>query len=318
MTVHDAIADSPLLFDSAGLIPAVIQENETDAVLMVGFMNAEALDATRSTGRVHFWSRSRGKLWRKGETSGHEQIVDEIRINCERNSLLIRVNQIGAVCHDGYRTCFYRRLRDDNTLEIVMDRTFDPADVYASGGANSLTDLTRQLFGAYTYLRDNDLEDVSGTSARLRATSDEVTTRMSDELDELAGALDGSHRHRGFAADVLLESTQVLYWGTLAALRARVTWGDLRPDRALATQVEGMTAELLAKLIRSEAESWRSADSQTAPLATRLHAALGLVGQSAGIAGFAPSDVVSKDLEELRSRTYLAEYFAALDAGASG
>lgn len=310
MTFPESIADGPLLFDAAGLIPAVIQESDTDTVLMIGFMNVEALDATRRTGRVHFWSRSRSKLWRKGETSGHEQIVDEIRVNCERNSLLIRVNQIGAVCHDGYRTCFYRRLTDDNKLDIVMDRTFDPASVYGSSAANSLTDLTRQLVGAYAFLRDNDLEAVSGTSARLRAPSDGVTARLSDELDELAGALDGSHRHQNFAADVLLESTQVLYWATLAALRAGATWDDVRPDRALETQVEGMTAELLAKLIRAEAESWRTHTSDVALMATRVHATLGLVGQAAAIGGITPVAVVSKDLEDLKSRTYLAPFFA--------
>ncbi len=105
---------------------------------MIGFMNAEALTLTRQTGRIHFWSRSRGKLWRKGETSGHEQVVEEIWVNCERNSLLITVTQIGAVCHDGYPTCFYRRLTDDNTLEIVMDRTFDPATVYGSSASRQL------------------------------------------------------------------------------------------------------------------------------------------------------------------------------------
>jgi phosphoribosyl-AMP cyclohydrolase len=313
MSFPESIAAELLLFDAAGLIPAVIQESDSGTVLMIGFLNAEALDATRRTGRVHFWSRSRGKLWRKGETSGHEQIVDEIRVNCERTSLLIQVTQIGAVCHDGYRTCFYRRLTEDNALEIIMDRSFDPADVYGAGATNSLTDLTKQMFGAYTHLRDNDLEAVSGTSARLRATSDGVTTRMSDELDELAGALDGSHRHRDLASDVLLESTQVLYWATLAALRADATWDDVRPDRALDTHVDGMTSELIAKLIRAEAASWRSDGSGAAPLATRLHATLVLVGQAAAFAGHSPAAVVTKDLADLKGRSYLQGFFASWD-----
>lgn len=313
MTFSESIADAPLLFDAAGLIPAVIQESDSDTVLMIGFMNVEALAATRRTGRVHFWSRSRSKLWRKGETSGHEQIVDEIRVNCERNSLLIRVNQIGAVCHDGYRTCFYRRLTDDNTFEFVMDRTFDPASIYGATAVNSLTDVTKQLYGAYAFLRDNDLEAVSGTSARLRAQSDGVTARLSDELDELAGALDGSHRHQDFAADVLLECTQALYWAILTALRAGATWEDVRPDRALETRVDGMTAELAANLIRTESEVWRTGKNDSAPAATRLHAALGLVGQAAAIAGHTPRDVATKDLEDLRSRSYLTGYFASLE-----
>src|SRR5688500_7800896 len=108
------LATLPVRFGADGLIPAVIQDADTDAVLMVGFMNANALALTRSTGRVHFWSRSREKLWRKGETSGHEQIVEAIYINCEHNSLLLTVRQIGAACHDGFPTCFYRRLEPDN------------------------------------------------------------------------------------------------------------------------------------------------------------------------------------------------------------
>jgi hypothetical protein len=145
-----------------------------------------------------------------------------------------------------------------------------------------------------------------------------VTARLSDELYELAGALDGSHRHQDFAADVLLESTQVLYWATLTALRADATWEEVRPDRALDTHVEGMTTGLVAKLLRSEAASWRDDDHPTAPVATRLHATLGLVGQAMTIAGQTPRTAVAKDLEDLRSHSYLADYFAALEPNNSG
>jgi phosphoribosyl-AMP cyclohydrolase len=127
--VNDPAAEQ-IRFGDDGLVPAVVQDVATGDVLMVAFMNDEALRLTYSTGEAHYWSRSRKKLWRKGETSGHTQTVVEIRINCERNSLLLLVRQTGAVCHDGYATCYYRRLSDDGALTVVREREFDPAMVY--------------------------------------------------------------------------------------------------------------------------------------------------------------------------------------------
>lgn len=120
-------------FDERGLIPVVVQEASTNAVLLLSYMNAEALEATLRTGRAHFWSRSRGRLWRKGETSGREQIVDALYINCEENSLLLRVyQQGGAACHTGHPTCYYRRLAPDGAWEVVQERVFDPDEVYGT------------------------------------------------------------------------------------------------------------------------------------------------------------------------------------------
>ena len=118
-------------FGADGLVPVVVQDAVTRDVLMLAYMNEEALRLTRETARSHFWSRSRSRLWRKGETSGNEQIVRQISINCECNSLLLLVDQVGAVCHDGYDTCFYRSLNEDGTLETARTRVFDPALVYA-------------------------------------------------------------------------------------------------------------------------------------------------------------------------------------------
>ena len=109
----------------------VVQEADTGAVLLLAYMNEEALTATLRTGRAHFWSRSRGKLWRKGESSGREQMVDALYVNCEENSLLLRVRQQGgAACHTGHPTCYYRRLTPDGAWQDVEPRVFDPADVY--------------------------------------------------------------------------------------------------------------------------------------------------------------------------------------------
>jgi phosphoribosyl-AMP cyclohydrolase len=114
-----------------GLIPAVIQDHATKDVLMLGFVNAEALACTQRSGEVHFFSRSRNRLWRKGETSGHVLRVKEIRVDCDADALLIFVEPLGpGVCHEGYRTCFFRELETDGTLRVIAEKTFSEAEVY--------------------------------------------------------------------------------------------------------------------------------------------------------------------------------------------
>jgi len=97
-------------FDEKGLVPAIVQDVENGEVLMVAYMNRESLEITLKEGRTCFYSRSRQKLWRKGETSGHIQYVREIRVDCDGDALLIKVEQVGAACHTGNRSCFYRGL----------------------------------------------------------------------------------------------------------------------------------------------------------------------------------------------------------------
>ena len=121
-----------LKYDGNGLIPAVIQDAENSEVLMVGYMNQEAVDRTLSTGRVTYWSRSRQKFWIKGETSGHVQHVVEVRTDCDKDCLLLRVRQEGVACHDGYRSCFDRSVAGEE-LEVVEPRLVDPEKVYSSG-----------------------------------------------------------------------------------------------------------------------------------------------------------------------------------------
>ena len=114
-----------------GLVPAVVQDAATGEVLMLGFMNAEALRATLETGAVTFYSRSRGRLWRKGEQSGHVLRLRELRVDCDADAILARVEAVGpGVCHEGYRSCFFRRLGADGGATVVAERTFDPACVY--------------------------------------------------------------------------------------------------------------------------------------------------------------------------------------------
>jgi len=119
-----------------GLVPAIIQDHATGEVLMLGFMNEEALAETQRTQQAVFFSRSRNKLWRKGESSGHLLKVREVRVDCDSDALLVRVQPVGpGVCHEGYRSCFFRTLDNEGHVAIVETRTFTPEDVY--GGAPS-------------------------------------------------------------------------------------------------------------------------------------------------------------------------------------
>ncbi len=114
-----------------GLVPAVVQDFATGEVLMVGFMNRAALDATLTTGTVTFYSRSRQRLWVKGEQSGHRLRLRELRVDCDADAVLARVEAAGpGVCHQGYRSCFYRRLEADGSAAELTEPAFDPARVY--------------------------------------------------------------------------------------------------------------------------------------------------------------------------------------------
>lgn len=113
-----------------GLIPAIVQDSDTKEVLMMAYMNRESWETTLKTGKATYWSRSRKQLWLKGESSGHFQMVKNIFIDCDNDTILLQVKQLGeAACHTGYRSCFYRKLRS-NDFEIVGEKIFNPEDVY--------------------------------------------------------------------------------------------------------------------------------------------------------------------------------------------
>jgi phosphoribosyl-AMP cyclohydrolase len=118
-------------FDKAGgLVPAVAQDADTGEVLMLAWMNREAFEETVRTGRAVYFSRSRSKLWRKGEESGNVQEVKGVFIDCDADTVLLKVKQIGgAACHEGYKSCFFRRLEGDE-LKVIAERVFDPKAVY--------------------------------------------------------------------------------------------------------------------------------------------------------------------------------------------
>ncbi len=113
-----------------GLLPAVAQDAVTGEVLMVAWMNAESFAETQRTGRAVYFSRSRNKLWRKGDDSGHTQQVKGIFVDCDADTILLKVEQAGAACHEGYRSCFFREVTAENGVQIVAERLVDPATVY--------------------------------------------------------------------------------------------------------------------------------------------------------------------------------------------
>lgn len=126
--------DKALTFDSNGLIAAVAQQHDSGELLMLAWMNRDALAETLASGQVCYWSRSRGQLWRKGERSGQVQRLVELRVDCDGDALLLLVDQVGVACHTGRRSCFYRHYRDGELNEILpVER--DPAELY--GGETS-------------------------------------------------------------------------------------------------------------------------------------------------------------------------------------
>jgi phosphoribosyl-AMP cyclohydrolase len=118
-------------FESAGgLLPAIAQDAETGQVLMLAWINREALEETLATGRAVYYSRSRKRLWRKGEESGHVQRVVDVSIDCDGDAILLRVQQTGAACHEGYASCFFRKLNADGSTTTTLTRLVDPAVAY--------------------------------------------------------------------------------------------------------------------------------------------------------------------------------------------
>lgn len=122
------------------VITAIAQDSETKEILMLANMNKEALAKTIETGKAHYWSTSRNKLWLKGESSGHFQEVQEILVDCDMDAIILKINQTGAACHEGYRSCFFRKLNTkkeiniedlkEDDLEVILERIINPDDVY--------------------------------------------------------------------------------------------------------------------------------------------------------------------------------------------
>lgn len=120
----DSFVDS-LKYDKDGLVPAVVQDSENGQVLMVAYMNRESVQRTLTTGRTCFWSRSRQKFWVKGETSGNVQVVKSVAVDCDKDCLLVKIDQTGAACHEGYRSCFFREVDAEGNETVVGEKLSD-------------------------------------------------------------------------------------------------------------------------------------------------------------------------------------------------
>ena len=132
MSELSAALEEAVTFDAQGLVCAVAQQHDSGEVLMVAWMNRDALAETLATGQVCYWSRSRGKLWRKGESSGQSQKLVKLRVDCDGDTLLLRVDQKGVACHTGRRSCFYRAAAADGSLVEVSPVVTDPGELYGA------------------------------------------------------------------------------------------------------------------------------------------------------------------------------------------
>jgi phosphoribosyl-ATP pyrophosphohydrolase/phosphoribosyl-AMP cyclohydrolase len=177
-----------LKYDANGLIPAIAQDAESGEVLMHAYMNAEAVARTLETGLAHYYSRSRNRLWRKGEESGHVQRIREIRYDCDADTLLLAVEQVVAACHTGHRSCFYRRLSGSGGAEAAADALrFDPAAVY--GGLGVLANL-------YGVIRDRRARRPEGSyvAGLFAKGGDQIRKKVVEEAAEVLMASKGGER----------------------------------------------------------------------------------------------------------------------------
>ncbi len=315
-----------LRFDRQGLVPSVVVDDATGEVLMIAFMNEEALQKTRETGFTHFFSRSRNTIWRKGEQSGNSQEVRAIFVNCEENSLLVRVvQQGGAACHEGYQNCYYRQLLPDDTYKIVQERIFNPEEVYDKSIAQNTSSTKedefhidkdsvsietpeelrvkmRQLYSVYLYLRDNDMSEQSNTSRLLQDHSQSyLASRLADELQELADVQSGEHVHAGREPDTILEGSQVGYWLFLIAATIHLNYNDFTPHEALLQGYrehynEGRMVELWQECLNLVGETEPTA------IARGLQLGFSLIGWACAEARISPIMPVEFDLDQMRRK----------------
>ena len=173
---------SQLKFETNGLIPVVVQDAETGDVLMMAHMNREALQRTIETGRAWYWSRSRQKLWLKGETSGHYQLVRSIIADCDGDSLLLKVEQQGpGACHEGYKSCFHYELTDDDEPIVIGSPAFDQDTVYGERGE----DVFEELYEVIADRRDRPTEE-SYTAYLFREGLDKILKKIGEESAEVS------------------------------------------------------------------------------------------------------------------------------------
>lgn len=185
-------------FDERGLVPAVVQDWRDGTVLMVGFMNREALDQTMATQHVHFWSRSRNKLWEKGETSGHYLLLKEIFVDCDDDTVLIKADPMGPTCHTGAQSCFFSRLREIGTADDAK-----PSEV--KGG------ILERLYGTIVDRKEHP-KNGSYVSSLFEGGQDRILKKIAEEAGEVMLGSKNAKREEVIyeVADLLFHTLVVL------------------------------------------------------------------------------------------------------------
>jgi phosphoribosyl-AMP cyclohydrolase / phosphoribosyl-ATP pyrophosphohydrolase len=205
-----------LKFDENGLIPAITRAADNGEVLMMAYMNAEAVRLTVQTGKVHYYSRSRQKLWMKGESSGHEQAVCAIRFDCDADCLLIDVEQTGAACHTGHRSCFYRKWEGDQ-VQGEGEKIVDTASLYAQN------DILDTLYHVIQERRQSAAEK-SYVASLFAKGLDKILAKIGEEATEMAVAGKGGDRQ-----EVVYETADLFFHALLL-----LSYYDLPPERVYA------------------------------------------------------------------------------------
>ena len=200
-----------LKFDASGLIPAVVQNIETNEVLMVAYMNADTIKQTLETGRATFWSRSRQEVWVKGDTSGNYMYVKEVRVDCDCDCLVVLVNPAGPACHTGNRSCFFRKIEDGKLVEDAKEQT--KTDVFAREQAVVMDRKEHPEEGSYTnYLFDKG--------------EDKILKKVGEEAAEVVIA--GKNRDKD---EISYETADHIYHLTVMLVDNGMTWEDIYKER---------------------------------------------------------------------------------------
>jgi len=218
---------SQLKFDSDGLIPAIVQDAENGEVLMMAWMNAEAIEKTVQTGLTHFFSRSRQKMWQKGESSGHVQEVVEVLFDCDADCLLVKAHQKVAACHTGHRSCFYSNLEGGTVLEAV----FDAGQVYGDKDSREAFD---RLYGVIVDRKKNPEED-SYTSQLFSEGTETIGAKVLEEAGELVEAALGK-----IPEEVVNEAADLIYHAWVLLAETGVSPEQVREELARRAGTSGL------------------------------------------------------------------------------
>ena len=202
-------------FDEKGLVPVIVQDYKDGAVLMLAYMNSDSLQKSMETGKATYFSRSRNKLWLKGETSGHFQIIKSVNLDCDGDTILIKVEQIEAACHTGHYSCFYRELNKDSIKE-TSDKVFDEKSVYG--------DKSKILKEVYNVVVDRKINPKEGsyTNYLFEKGIDKMLKKVGEEAAEVIIASKNTDN-----GEVIYEISDLIYHLTVLMVERGITFDDI-------------------------------------------------------------------------------------------